>query len=119
MEKYTRNARFCLICNYVSKIIPALQSRCTRFRFQPLPEQFVRNRLDYICQQEGCALPCRPSPRRAALSCPSPPPTLPYPHPCSNALHPPILLPIHPPQTHTHTRRTQAERVGARHRGTD
>lgn len=25
MEKYTRNARFCLICNYVSKIIPALQ----------------------------------------------------------------------------------------------
>lgn len=59
MEKYTRNARFCLICNYVSKIIPALQSRCTRFRFQPLPEQFVRTRLDYICSQEGCA------PRRA------------------------------------------------------
>ncbi|KAL4444574.1 hypothetical protein ABPG77_002391 [Micractinium sp. CCAP 211/92] len=53
MEKYTRNARFCLICNYVSKIIPALQSRCTRFRFQPLPEQFVRSRLDYICTQEG------------------------------------------------------------------
>lgn len=54
MEKYTRNARFCLICNYVSKIIPALQSRCTRFRFQPLPQQFVRSRLEYIFQQEGC-----------------------------------------------------------------
>ena len=54
MEKYTRNARFCLICNYVSKIIPALQSRCTRFRFQPLPEQFVKGRLDHICQQERC-----------------------------------------------------------------
>lgn len=53
MEKYVRNARFCLICNYVSKIIPALQSRCTRFRFQPLPEQFVRTRLDYICGTEG------------------------------------------------------------------
>jgi DNA polymerase III delta prime subunit len=52
MEKYTRNARFCLICNYVSKIIPALQSRCTRFRFQPLPQEFVQGRLDYICQQE-------------------------------------------------------------------
>ena len=53
MEKYVRNARFCLICNYVSKIIPALQSRCTRFRFQPLPEQFVRTRLDYICNEEN------------------------------------------------------------------
>ena len=55
MEKYTRNARFCLICNYVSKIIPALQSRCTRFRFQPLPHQFVQSRLEQICAQERCA----------------------------------------------------------------
>lgn len=53
MEKYVKNARFCLICNYVSKIIPALQSRCTRFRFQPLPEEFVRSRLEYICDQEN------------------------------------------------------------------
>lgn len=30
IEKYTSNTRFCLICNYVNKIIPALQSRCTR-----------------------------------------------------------------------------------------
>merc|ERR1712096_489776 len=28
IEKYTKNVRFCIICNYVSKIIPALQSRC-------------------------------------------------------------------------------------------
>ncbi|KAL1140224.1 hypothetical protein AAG570_000156 [Ranatra chinensis] len=33
IEKFTENVRFCLICNYLSKIIPALQSRCTRFRF--------------------------------------------------------------------------------------
>lgn len=33
IETYTANARFCLICNYINKIIPALQSRCTRFRF--------------------------------------------------------------------------------------
>jgi replication factor C subunit 3/5 len=56
MEKYVRNARFCLICNYVSKIIPALQSRCTRFRFQPLPEQFVKVRLEYICSEEAVVL---------------------------------------------------------------
>eukprot|EP00892_Ulva_mutabilis_P003854 jgi/Ulvmu1/1840/UM119_0059.1 len=52
IEKYARNARFCLICNYVNKIIPALQSRCTRFRFPPLPEQFVKTRLEEICQAE-------------------------------------------------------------------
>ncbi|XP_021364751.1 replication factor C subunit 5-like [Mizuhopecten yessoensis] len=33
IEKFTENTRFCIICNYLSKIIPALQSRCTRFRF--------------------------------------------------------------------------------------
>ena len=30
IEKYTSNTRFCMICNYVNKITPALQSRCTR-----------------------------------------------------------------------------------------
>ena len=33
IEKYTDSTRFCIICNYLSKIIPALQSRCTRFIF--------------------------------------------------------------------------------------
>lgn len=27
IEKYTSNTRFCMICNYVNKITPALQSR--------------------------------------------------------------------------------------------
>lgn len=53
IEKYTRNARFCLICNYVSKIIPALQSRCTRFRFPPLGEDHVRDRLQHVIDSEG------------------------------------------------------------------
>ena len=52
IEKYTRNARFCLICNYVSKIIPALQSRCTRFRFPPLGEDHVRDRLQHVIDSE-------------------------------------------------------------------
>ncbi|GLC37819.1 Replication factor C (RF-C) subunit [Pleodorina starrii] len=52
IEKYTRNARFCLICNYVSKVIPALQSRCTKFRFAPLDPQFVRTRLQYVADTE-------------------------------------------------------------------
>uniref|UniRef100_A0A3Q3VPU7 Activator 1 subunit 5 n=1 Tax=Mola mola TaxID=94237 RepID=A0A3Q3VPU7_MOLML len=53
IEKFTENTRFCLICNYLSKIIPALQSRCTRFRFGPLsPDQMIP-RLEYVIQQES------------------------------------------------------------------
>ncbi|CAB9516581.1 factor C small subunit [Seminavis robusta] len=54
IEKYTSNARFCLICNYVSKIIPALQSRCTRFRFAPLARDQIEGRLTEIAQKEHC-----------------------------------------------------------------
>jgi replication factor C subunit 3/5 len=53
IEKYTRNARFCFICNYVSKIIPALQSRCTRFRFAPLQQHLIKNRLIEIADKES------------------------------------------------------------------
>ena len=52
IEKYTKNARFCLICNYVSKIIPALQSRCTRFRFAPLSREQIHDRLVYVADEE-------------------------------------------------------------------
>ncbi|KAK0179051.1 hypothetical protein PV327_007877 [Microctonus hyperodae] len=53
MEKYTENVRFCIICNYLSKIIPALQSRCTKFRFGPLSEEQIMPRLEHIIQQEN------------------------------------------------------------------
>merc|ERR1739848_117288 len=52
IEKFTDNVRFCLICNYLSKIIPALQSRCTRFRFGPLQEEQILPRLEHVCQEE-------------------------------------------------------------------
>lgn len=52
IEKYTKNVRFCIICNYVSKIIPAIQSRCTRFRFAPLEIEQVESRLQTIIDQE-------------------------------------------------------------------
>ena len=52
IEKYTKNTRFCLICNYVNKIIPALQSRCTKFRFAPLKDDDIKNRLYQISKQE-------------------------------------------------------------------
>ncbi|XP_014664875.1 PREDICTED: replication factor C subunit 5-like [Priapulus caudatus] len=52
IEKYTENTRFCIICNYLSKIIPALQSRCTRFRFGPLGEQQMIPRLQHVIAEE-------------------------------------------------------------------
>ena len=53
IEKYTKHTRFCLIGNYVSKVIPALQSRCTRFRFAPLGPEAVRERVEHVvrCEQ--------------------------------------------------------------------
>jgi len=52
IEKFTDNVRFCLIGNYLSKIIPALQSRCTRFRFGPLGVEQILPRLEFVCQEE-------------------------------------------------------------------
>ncbi len=52
MEQYTKNVRFCIICNYVNKIAPALQSRCTRFRFQPLPIPQIQKKIDEIVEAE-------------------------------------------------------------------
>ena len=42
-----------MICNYVGKIIPALQSRCTKFRFAPLKTEQVRGRVDEVIAAEG------------------------------------------------------------------
>ncbi|KAH7825327.1 Replication factor C subunit 5, RFC5 [Monocercomonoides exilis] len=53
VEKYSSNARFCLICNYVNRIIPALQSRCTKMRFCPLEPQTIFDRLKEISSLEG------------------------------------------------------------------
>lgn len=56
IEQYTRNVRFCIICNYVNKIVPAIQSRCTKFRFNPLELDQVEGRLQVVIEQEKCNL---------------------------------------------------------------
>jgi len=56
IEKFTDNVRFCLIGNYLSKIIPALQSRCTRFRFGPLQAEQILPRLEHVCKEEDVTI---------------------------------------------------------------
>lgn len=53
MEKYSEKVRFCMICNHVSNIIPALQSRCTRFKFKKIPIENAWNRVKEIGKYEG------------------------------------------------------------------
>ncbi len=53
IENFTSNVRFCLICNYVNKVIPALQSRCTRFRFSHLENNYIRDYLNNIIIKEN------------------------------------------------------------------
>ncbi|CAE7546370.1 RFC5 [Symbiodinium microadriaticum] len=56
IEQYASNCRFILICNYSSKIIPALQSRCTKLRFAPLSEEQILGRLEYVAKCEKIQL---------------------------------------------------------------
>lgn len=53
IEKYSKNVRFCIICNYINKIIPAIQSRCMKFRFSLLDDNEMRDKIDYIVKQEN------------------------------------------------------------------
>ncbi|KAF5095349.1 hypothetical protein D0Z00_003177 [Geotrichum galactomycetum] len=52
METYSKTTRFCLICNYVTRIIDPLASRCAKFRFRPLDENNALERLRFIADEE-------------------------------------------------------------------
>lgn len=52
IEDYTENARFCLICNKLKNIDPAIQSRCTTFKFANMDDNNMKNRLIDICKLE-------------------------------------------------------------------
>ena len=53
MEKYSKICRFILSCNYSSKIIDPIQSRCAVFRFKPLSKDDVKGFLMRIVTNEN------------------------------------------------------------------
>ncbi len=53
MERYSSICRFILSCNYSSKIIEPIQSRCAVYRFRSLAEEAVSQRMKKIAEDEG------------------------------------------------------------------
>ncbi|MCL2510003.1 MAG: replication factor C small subunit [Methanomassiliicoccaceae archaeon] len=53
MEKYSKVCRFVLSCNYSSKIIDPIQSRCAVFRFSPLTKEDIEEFLKKIIAAEN------------------------------------------------------------------
>lgn len=56
METYSRMTRFCLVCNYVTRIIDPLASRCSKFRFKSLDQGNAVKRVEDIAKLEGVLL---------------------------------------------------------------
>lgn len=56
IEEYSENTRFIFTCNYLFKVIPALQSRCQIFSLTP-PLDGVLNRVVLILKNEGITVP--------------------------------------------------------------
>ena len=53
MEQFSNNTRFILSCNYSSRIIDPIQSRCAVFRFSPLGDDAVAEQVRIIAEAEG------------------------------------------------------------------
>lgn len=56
MEDYASTTRFVLICNYVSRITDPIISRCSKFRFRPVPHSAAIERLVAVSKAEGVQL---------------------------------------------------------------
>lgn len=53
IEDWSSVTRFCILCNYSSRIIEALVSRCAKFRFTPIAKDQLQARLRSVAEAEG------------------------------------------------------------------
>jgi replication factor C subunit 3/5 len=53
LQNYSKNVRFCLICNYISRIDDGLQNEFLRLRFNQLPEKEIKDFLMNIVKKEN------------------------------------------------------------------
>ena len=56
MENYAETCRFVLSCNYSSKIIDPIQSRCAIYRFRPLTDEAISEEMARIAKKEGITI---------------------------------------------------------------
>lgn len=56
MENYSSSCRFILSCNYSSKIIDPIQSRCAIFRFRLLEKKSIEKVLKKIAEKENLTI---------------------------------------------------------------
>lgn len=56
IELYTHSTRFILICNYVTKIIEPLTSRCSKFRFQVISTGSINEIIKNISIKENITI---------------------------------------------------------------
>lgn len=56
LQTNSYNVRFCLICNYISKIDESLQNEFICMRFNQLPRNEIHNFMKYIGEQENLNL---------------------------------------------------------------
>jgi len=52
LQSYSNNVRFCLICNYISRIDEGLQNEFLKLRFNQLPESDIVHFLSNIVKEE-------------------------------------------------------------------
>tara|TARA_B100000282_G_scaffold295395_1_gene274605 strand:- start:1462 stop:2394 length:933 start_codon:yes stop_codon:yes gene_type:complete len=56
LQMYIKDVRFCLICNYISKIDYSLQNEFTRLRFDKLPDKKILSFIDKVNRNENLNL---------------------------------------------------------------